>query len=187
MQPGIHASTRNNTTTCHNPTFSFFFLSSFLIFFIFFYIEHIRKLRILIIVDQKVHSVRSPFEVMAASTSSRSPISTSKEEAPLLGTRLPHHAPAAFHPTEAERVILNNGGSDILCFVGAMRENDWLFWWLFPHQWSISCLPHYGIGNGKFKTPVHEKRQQASSIFGIIKAAMCTTLPGQAGYLNSFL
>ena len=26
-----------------------------------------------------------------------------------------------------------------------------------------------------------------SSIFGIIKAAMCTSLPGQAGYLNSFL
>ncbi|KAF7824755.1 Retinoblastoma-related protein 1 [Senna tora] len=53
---------------------------------------------------------RSPFKVMAAGTSSGSPISTAEEKTSLLGTWLPDHSPAAFHPTKTARVIMKHGG-----------------------------------------------------------------------------
>ncbi|GJS37756.1 hypothetical protein Tco_0536138 [Tanacetum coccineum] len=53
---------------------------------------------------RKVMSLLSPFEELAAGTSSRSPVPASKEEAALFGTRFTNHPFATFDSTETARM-----------------------------------------------------------------------------------
>lgn len=146
----------------HWETTHYFYPYLFFFFFFSIFTENILwKLRITLEIERSLlilpHSGSNPFKVMAESSSSGSPISTPKEDAPLLRPWILDHSSAALHPTETIRVIGENGNMNILWFLWLMRGEGQGLWGLLPHQWAVSSLPHQRVCNGEFKTPVHEE------------------------------